>query len=179
MPAARPPRSAVLISGRVEKSRPAGPAVSIDRGARLVDDDDADAGALRVGVRGGGVESGAGFERLLVVAGEHRGVALDVVLEPSHLALLVEDRERDLEDEQDDDGGEQVPEQQPSGHGVPAASARRKPTPRTVSMSSGASFLRSDAMWTSSVLVEPHQFWSQTSSMSCLRLKTAPGSPAR
>ena len=150
-----------------------------DRDARLVDDDDADAGALRVAGRRRGVELVAGLERLFVVAGEHGGVALDVVLEPPHLPLLVEDRQRDLEDDQDDEGGEQVAEQQPAGHGAPVASARRKPTPRTVSMSSGDNFLRSEAMWTSSVLVEPHQFWSQTSSMSCLRVSTAPGSLAR
>ena len=180
VPVASLPLSASAISGRVEKSRSIGPAVSTMRDAVAVDDDHPCAGAFVV--LGGrlGIERQVVLEVVLVEGGDHRCVVLEVGGDPLSLALGEEHGERDLEEQEGQHSDQQVARQEATGHGVgPDAGTRRNPTARTVSIRSGSSFLRSDAMWTSSVFVEPHQFSSQTSCISCSRPLTPPGSAAR
>src|SRR6185436_7769691 len=94
-------------------------------------------------------------------------------------------RERHLErdDDEDEDVRERDYQSRAEAHSSSAA-AKRKPTPRTVWMKRGfcessPSLRRRLETWTSSVLVEPNQLVSQTSSMRRSREITAPASLMR
>ncbi len=155
--------------------------VGVDpRGAVAVDHDDPRPGAGPVLVGGSGVEETAAFEVVLVERGQHARVVFDVGFDLIALTLGVEGGERELQQHQHQHGDREVAEEQSSGHpGAVPGSMSRYPTERTVSIRSGWIFLRSDATWTSRVLVDPHQCSSHTSCMSCSRALTAPGSAAR
>jgi hypothetical protein len=104
--------------------------------------------------------------------GERRRVALESGIERIVLMTGVHERKRNLEDEEDCEDEREVGED----HASPHSARNLKPTRRTVSIRPGSpSFLRSEATWTSSVRVGPYQWGSQTSSMICSRLTTAPG----
>ncbi len=150
------------------------------RDAVGVDDDHPGAGAFAVRGCRRGVERPVVLEVVHVEGGDDVRVVLEVGGDSLALALGEEHAERDLEEHEGQCRDQQVARQEATRHGSrPGGATSRNPTARTVSIRSGSSFLRSDAMCTSSVLVEPHQFSSHTSCMSCSRPLTAPGSMAR
>ena len=179
IPTERCPPRAVTISGLVDRSRSASAPVSTSEMPDPSITTTRAPGSFRIHLGRCRIGRRAVLQRVLVDGGHHHRIPFDVGAQPVLLALAVEHGQWQLQHQQHDRRDREVAEQEPTGHDAEPGSARAKPTPRIVSIRSAPIFLRSEAMWTSSVFVDPHQCSSHTSRMISSRVRTAPRSRAR